>query len=229
MNVLNVNYDNQQTGSNLQETSLSPQMNWNTFGKTGTFPVDGQVYAQPLYVSGVVIAGTKYNVLFVATMHNSVYAFNADTPQSATPLWQVNLGPTIPSGVFNFTDILPEVGILGTPAIDASKQVLYVVADTLPSGEFSNPVFQLHALSLLDGHEMLGGPMQIAASVPGSGAGSNNGNIAFNAFWQLQRPGLILSNGNIYVAFGSHADAGNYQGWILGYNASTLQPYGRFQ
>ena len=94
-------------------------MNWNNFGKVGTFPVDGQVYAQPLYVSGVAIGGAKYNVVYVATMHNSVFAFNADAPQSATPLWQVNLGPIVPSGLFNFTDILPEIGILGTPAIDA--------------------------------------------------------------------------------------------------------------
>jgi uncharacterized protein (TIGR03437 family) len=222
VNVLNVNYDLQQTGANLSETILTPQYNWNAFGKTGTFPVDGEVYAQPLYVSGVAIGGTSYNVLYVATMHNSVYAFNADTPQNTTPLWQVNLGPTVPSGLFNFTDILPEVGILGTPAIDATKQVLYVVADTQPAGELSNPVFQLHALSLLDGHEMYGGPMQITASVPGTGAGSANGTITFDAFWQLQRPGLILNNGTLYIGFGSHSDAGNYQGWILAYNSSTL-------
>jgi uncharacterized protein (TIGR03437 family) len=223
VNVLNVNYDTHQTGANLQETSLTPQMSWSTFGKVGTFPVDGQVFAQPLYVSGVAIGGVTYNVLYVATMHNGIFAFNADTPQTATPLWQVNLGPTVPSGLFNFTDILPEIGILGTPAIDATKQVLYVVADTLPASALGNPVFQLHALSLVDGHEMFGGPVQIAASVPGSGAGSNNGTIAFNAYWQLQRPGLMLANGTLYVAFGSHADAGNYQGWLLAYIPSTLQ------
>ena len=223
VNVLNVNYDQQQTGANLQETTLTPQTNWSSFGKVGTLPVDGQVYAQPLYVSGVAIGGAKYNVLYVATMGNSVFAFNADAPQSTTPLWSVNLGPTIPSGVFNFTDILPEIGILGTPAIDANAQVLYVVADTMPSGILSNPVFQLHALSLIDGHEMFGGPVEIAASVPGTGAGSDSGTIAFDAFWQLQRPGLILANGTLYVAFGSHADTGDYQGWLLAYNASTLQ------
>ncbi len=223
VNVLNVNYDLQQTGANLQETTLTPAMNWSTFGKVGTYPVDGQVFAQPLYVNGVVIGGVKRNLLYVATMGNSVFAFNADDPQSATPFWQVNLGPTVPSGLFNFTDILPEIGILGTPAIDANAQVLYVVADTLPPGALSNPVFQLHALSLVDGHDMFGGPVQIAASVPGTGAGSNNGTIAFNAFWQLQRPGLILANGTLYIAFGSHADTGNYHGWILAYDASTLK------
>jgi uncharacterized protein (TIGR03437 family) len=227
VNVLNVNYDTHQTGANLQETSLTPTINWNNFGKLGTYPVDGQVYAQPLYVSGVAIGGTNYNVVYVATMHNSIFAFNADAPQSATPLWQVNLGPIVPSGLFNFTDILPEIGILGTPAIDATKQVLYVVADTLPS-TVANPVFQLHALSLVDGHEMFGGPVQIAASVPGTGAGSDSGTIAFNAFWQLQRPGLMLANEILYVAFGSHADTGNYQGWMLEYDASTLQQKGVF-
>ncbi len=223
VNVLNVNYDTHQTGANLQETSLTPQMKWSTFGKVGAYPVDGQVYAQPLYVAGVAMGGATYNVLYVATMHNSIYAFNADAPQSANPLWQVNLGPTVPSGLFNFTDILPEVGILGTPAIDANAQVLYVVADTLPSAAAGNPVFQLHALSLVDGHEMFGGPAQIAASVAGSGAGSNNGTIAFDSFWQLQRPGLMLANGELYIGFGSHADTGNYQGWMLEYNPSTLK------
>ncbi len=223
VNVLNVNYDTHQTGANLQETTLAPQTNWKTFGKIGTYPVDGQVYTQPLYVSGVAISGMNYNIVYIATMHNSIFAFNADAPQSATPLWQVNLGPVVPSGLFNFTDILPEIGILGTPAIDAAKQVMYVVTDTLPAEPLSNPVFQLHALSLADGHEMFGGPVQIAASVPGNGAGSDNGTIAFNAFWQLQRPGLMLANGMLYIAFGSHADAGYYQGWILAYNAATLQ------
>jgi uncharacterized protein (TIGR03437 family) len=223
INVLNVNYDNQQTGANLQETALSPQTNWSTFGKVGTYPVDGQVYAQPLYVTGVAIGGVKHNVVYVATMHNSVFAFNADTPQSTTPLWQVNLGPAVPSGVFNFTDILPETGILGTPVIDAAKQVLYLVSDTLPAGAFPVPVFQLHALSLVDGHEMYGGPVQIAASVTGAGAGSVTGQLAFDAFQQLQRPGLMLANGKVYIGFGSHSDTGNYHGWMLGYDASTLQ------
>ena len=223
VNVLNVNYDTHQTGANLQETSLTPQTNWSTFGKVGTYPVDGEVYAQPLYVSGVTIAGSQYNVVYVATMHDSIYAFNADDPQNAAPLWQVNLGAAVPSGLFNFTDILPEVGILGTPAIDATNQVLYVVADTLPPGAFSEPVFQLHALSLVDGHEMYGGPVDIGPSVQGTGAGGSNGTIVFDGLWQLQRPGLMLANQNLYVAFGSHADTGNYQGWMIEYDPSTLQ------
>jgi uncharacterized protein (TIGR03437 family) len=223
VNVLNVNYDTHQTGANLQETALTPGMNWSLFGKVGTLPVDGEVYAQPLYVSGVKIGGTSYNVLFAVTMHNSVYAFNADAPQTATPLWQVNLGAAVPSGLFNFTDLLPEIGILSTPAIDATNQVIYVVADTLPPGAFSTPVLQLHALSLVDGHEMYNGPVDIAASVLGTGGGSSNGTIAFDALWQLQRPGLMLANGFLYIAFGSHADTPPYQGWMMEYHASTLK------
>jgi len=132
VNVLNVNYDQAQTGANMQETILTPQTDWTKFGKIGTLPVDGQVYAQPLYVSGVTISGKKANVLYVATMHNSIFAFDADTAQSATPLWQVNFGAPVPIGLFNFTDISPEIGILGTPVIDPGNQILYVVAEVLP-------------------------------------------------------------------------------------------------
>ena len=223
VSVLNVNYDKQQTGANLQETILQPAQNWSTFGKLGTYAVDGQVYAQPLYVPGVSINGHAYNVVYVATMHNSVFAFDADSPQVATPLWQVNLGPPVPSGEYNFNDILPEIGILGTPTIDATNQVLYVVANTLPPGDSSVPIFQLHALSLVDGHELNGGPVQIAATFPGTGAGSSAGSVAFDATQQLQRPGLMLANGTLYIGFGSHADAGNYHGWLMAYDPSTLQ------
>src|SRR5437660_286516 len=171
VNVLTANYDNDRTNANLQETILT-QSNVKTgsFGKIGTFPVDGAIFAQSLYASGVQIAGKgTCNVVFVATMRNSVYAINADTPQSTIPLWQVNLGPAVPSSVLNFTDILPEVGILSTPVIDLSLTTMYVVSDTLESGV---PVFRIHALSLADGHEMMNGPTAVAATVPGKGAGS---------------------------------------------------------
>jgi uncharacterized protein (TIGR03437 family) len=231
VSVLNANYDQQQTGANLQETALQPNLNWSNFGKVGTFAVDGQVYAQPLYVPGVTIGGKKYNVVYVVTMHNSVYAFNADTPQVSKPLWQVNLGPIVPSGLYNLSDITPEIGILGTPVIDAAKQILYVVANTLPPGAKSVPVFHLHALSLVNGrdviraigHELVAAPMLVSGSVPGNGAGSSDGSLPFDAYWHLQRPGLMLSNGTLYVAFGSHADAGGYHGWVMSYDPATLR------
>src|SRR5713226_6947260 len=156
VNVLTANYDNDRTNANLQETILTQaNVNSASFGKIGTFPVDGAIFAQPLYAGGVQSAGKgTLNVVFVATMHNSVYAINADTPQSTIPLWQVNLGPAVSSSVLNFTDVLPEVGILSTPVIDPSRQTMYVVSDTLENGI---PVFRIHALSLADGHEMMNG------------------------------------------------------------------------
>jgi len=222
VNVLTVNYDNSRTNSNLSETTLQPSnVNSERFGKIGAFPVDGQIYAQVLYASGVHIPGKgARNVVFTVTMHNSVYAIDADAPRSLVPFWQVNLGAPVPTSVLNFTDILPEIGILSTPAIDPGRQVMYVVSDTLEGG---GPVFRIHALSLSDGHEMLNGPTVITASVPGTGAGSQNGTLAFDALMQLQRPGLVLANGTVYVAFGSHGDGGNFHGWMIGYDASDLR------
>jgi uncharacterized protein (TIGR03437 family) len=224
VNVLTANYDNLRTDANLQETILKPSnVNQNSFGKLGSFPVDGQIYAQPLYVSGVQIGGKPHNVVYIVTMHNSVYAIDADNPQSTTPLWRLNFGPAVLAGLFNFTDILPEIGILSTPVIDLSRQVIYMVSDTLPSGPAGETLFQLHALSLVDGHEMLNGPVTITASVPGTGVGTSSGSIVFDPSQQLQRPGLALANGTVYVAFGSHGDSGAYHGWLFSYDASNIQ------
>lgn len=222
INVLTANYDSYRSNSNLTETRLNPQtVNSASFGKLGSFPVDGLIYAQPLYVMGVNIEGAgSRNVVYVATMHNSVYAIDADAPQSTTPLWAVNLGPSILSAVFNFTDILPEVGILSTPVIDPARGVIYVVSATL---ENPTPVFRLHALALSNGSEQLNGPVRIMASVYGSGQGSNQGVLAFDPSMQLQRPGLALTNGRLYISFGSHADMGTWHGWLMSYDASDLQ------
>jgi hypothetical protein len=207
VSVLTANYDNSRTNANLNETVLNTSnVNPRAFGKIGSFPVDGQIYAQVLYATGVpIVRKGVHNVVFVATMHNSVYAIDADAPGSTVPLWQVNLGPSVPSSVLNFSDILPEVGILSTPVIDLDRLVMYLVSDTL---EGSVPVFRMHALSLSDGHEMLNGPVVIAASVPGVGVGSNNGTLAIDAAIQLQRPVLALMNETIYEELLSPADRG---------------------
>ena len=221
VNVLTGNYDNQRTNANLQETILTPaNVNQYSFGMIGTFPVDGQIYAQPLYASGIQIHSQATNVVYVATMHNSVYAIDADAPQSTVPLWQVNLGPTVPSSLLNFSDIIPETGILSTPVIDLTRKAIYVVAEIL---QYGAPVFQIHALSLADGHEMFSGPAVISATVPGNGADSYFGTLQFDPMMHLQRPALALSNGIVYVGFGSHADGGPYHGWILAFNPSNLQ------
>jgi len=223
VNVLTANYDNQRTNANVHETVLKPSnVNPASFGKIASFPVDGQIYTQPLYAAGVQTLGVKKNVVYVATMHNSVYAIDADAPGTNLPLWQVNLGPSVPSSLLQFDDILPEVGILSTPVIDLSRQVIYVVSDSL-DGTSQMPVFRLHALSLANGHEVMNGPVTIRATVTGSGAASVDGAIAFDAFTQLQRPGLTLANGAVYLAFGSHADCFDFHGWLFAYDSSNLQ------
>ncbi len=223
VNVLTANYDNQRTNANLQETILTPSLvSPATFGKIANLPVDGQIYAQPLYASGIQVAGARHNVVFAATMHNSVYAFDADTAGPSAQLWQVNLGPSVPSAMLNnLQDIVPEIGILSTPVIDLSRQVMYVVSETLDSTQ--TPSFQLHALSIANGHEVMNGPVTITATAQGNGAASNNGMIVFDPTLQLQRPGVTLTNGKVYLAFGSHADYSNFHGWSLSYDATNLQ------
>jgi len=222
-NVVTANYNNLRTNANVTETILTPaNVATGGFAKLGSFNVVGQIYAQPLYVGGVQVLGKGIkNAVFVATMNNNVYAIDADNPTAASPLWQVHLGDPVPAAKFpDFTDIIPEVGILSTPVIDIVRQAIYVVADTLENGA---PVFRLHALSLADGHEILSGPVAIAASVAGAGSGTVNGTVSFDASWQLQRPGLALANDTIYIGFGAHGDQGPYHGWLIAYDAANLQ------
>jgi fibronectin type 3 domain-containing protein len=246
-NVLTYHNDNSSTGQILGETALTPaKVNSTNFGKLFTTYVDGQVYAQPLYMANVNITtgpgpGT-HNVAFVTTEHDDVYAIDADNGQI---LWHdsfvnPNAGVTpVPSPDTNTSDLSPEVGITSTPVIDPSTGTLYLTAKTKEIvGSDSHYIYRLHALSVADGTEKLGGPVVIVdtisndlstytyvsgPSVNGTGDGSINGVVAFNALRQLQRPALTLANGAVYLGFGSHGDNGPYHGWILGYSASTLQ------
>ncbi len=223
INITSANYGDARTNANPNESILTQQgVAGGGFGKLGAMAVDGEIYAQPLYVGGVQIPnqGTK-NVVFVATMNNSVYAFDADNPQASSPLWQVNLGPAVTAAAIpDLGDLQMQVGILSTPVIDPNVQVIYVVAETFESGA---PVFRLHALSLLNGQETMNGPVVISASVPGFAQDAVNGVVTFNPYWHLQRPGLALANGMVYICFGSHGDAGAYHGWVMAYQASNLQ------
>lgn len=228
VNVLTYHNDNGRTGQNLNETTLTPDnVNKNTFGKLFTYTVDGYVYAQPLYVSGLSIPGQgTHNVVFVATEHNSVYAFDADSNAGANGglLWQVNLGPSAvtPNPNLPFQAIKPEVGITGTPVIDLASQTLYVDAFTQEGTNFYHYV---HALNLADGSERAFSPALVAASVRGNGAGSVNGVQTFQAVQQLQRSALTLAGGVLYVCFAGFTDTPNtdpYHGWIIGFNPSTL-------
>jgi hypothetical protein len=230
VNVLTYHNDIGRTGQNLAETVLTPaNVNAAGFGKLFTDPVDGAVYAQPLYVSGVAVPGQgTFNLLFVATEHDSVYAFNADVPGPA--LWHdrfINPGAgvtTVSSADLISGAIGPEVGITGTPVIDPRTNTLYVVAFTKEvSGTTTTYVQRLHALDLATGAEKLGGPVVIQASVPGSGQGSSGAMVSFNAFKQNQRPGLLLEGGVVWIAWASFDDHEPYHGWVIGYSAQTLQ------
>ncbi len=224
VNVLTQHNDNARTGANLKETILNTSnVSANQFGKVFSRSVDGQIYAQPLYVSQVSIPGQGVrNVVYVATMHNSVYAFDADDPNASVPLWHINLGSSVPwqDADTPSPDINLEIGITSTPVIDASSQTVYVVAKTKENGRYFQ---RLHALDITSGLEKAGGPVVIEASITGMGDGNENGIVRFDPLKHLNRPALLLLNGVIYIAFGSHADSDPYHGWVLGYSATTLQ------
>jgi hypothetical protein len=217
--------DTSRTGQYLSETILNTSnVNVNTFGKLFSRPVDGQIYAQPLYLPNFPVGGVRRNVVYVATQNNSVYAFDADDPAASSPLWQVNLGTPVPSTDVNPTcaDITPQIGITSTPVIDTSSNTLYVVAKSKNTIDNSYH-FSIHALDLMTGAEKFNGPTEIAAHVPGTGAESAGGTVNLDPLQQLNRPGLLLLNGSVYVAFGSVCEVSPWHGWILGYGASTLQ------
>jgi hypothetical protein len=224
VSVLTQHNDVSRTGANLKETSLNTfNVKVNQFGKLFERLVDGQIYAQPLYVSNLSIPNQgSHNVVYVATMHNSVYAFDADNPNASTPLWQRNLGPSVPPTDLGsgYLDIQIEIGITSTPVIDLSSQTLYCVAKTKENSAYFQ---RLHALDITTGQPKSGSPVVIAASASGTGDGSINGTVSFNPLRHLNRPALLLLNGAIYLAFGSHGDRDPYHAWVLSYNATTLQ------
>jgi hypothetical protein len=222
--------NNHRDGQNLNETILTPDnVNVTQFGKLFSQPVDGYVYAQPLYVPNVSIPGLgTHNVVYVATEHDSVYAFDADnnTGLNADPLWHRSfINPakgitTISSGEVNCTDLVPEIGITSTPVIDTNTQTIFVLVRTK---EFGNFVQRLHALNITNGAEQPNSPVVIRAQVKGTGDGSVNGVITFDTLTQAQRPGLLLVNGTVFIAWASHCDNGPYHGWVMGYDDTTLQ------
>jgi hypothetical protein len=223
VNVLTQHNDNARTGANLSETLLTTSNVSSTqFGKLWAYPVLGQVYAQPLIAQGVVIGGVTRNVVYIATMRNNVYAFDADS-SSGTPLWSVNLGPSVPlpapglgtgGPCGNYQDIQTEIGVMSTPVIDLPSRTIYVEAKTRESGVY---IDRLHALDMTTGAEKLGGPVTITASVSGT-----QGARIFDSLRANQRPALLLNSGRVYVAFASYCDAPPYYGWLFAYSASNL-------
>ncbi|HEY0756240.1 MAG TPA: hypothetical protein VGD98_19950 [Ktedonobacteraceae bacterium] len=229
--VVTYKNDTWRTGQNAQESILTTlNVNTNSFGKRMSYPVDGRVYAQPLFVPNLHIHGTLVNVVFVATEHDSVYAFDADAVGDPRPLWQTSfIAPP---------DIVPEshddiycsdiggvdVGITGTPVISLPTHTLYVVAATKEHGQ---DITRLHALDITTGREQAHSPVTITASFPGAGYSppyhSVNGMISFNTRRANQRAALLLLHQQVYIAWGSNCDNPPYYGWLMQYDASTLQ------
>jgi PQQ-like domain len=215
--------DNGRTGQNLNETILTSQnVNVNKFGKIFSYPVDGQVYTQPLYVPNVSIPNLGvHNVVYIATENDSVYAFDADG-LSPYLLWKVNFSnpaqgiTTLNCISLGFEcNVWPNTGITGTPVIDPTTNTMYLMARTQEPGNSS--MQRLHALDITSGAEKFGGPVAISGTVKGTGSGSSHGQIPFSTLHDNHRP-MLLANGNIYMAW-----AGQAHGWVMAYNATTLK------
>lgn len=217
--------DDGRTGQNLSETVLTTgNVNANQFGKILSYPVDGQIYAEPLYVQGVNIPGQgAHNVVYVVTENDTAYAFDADGIGSAA-LWQVSF-LTNGAQTLNTTDIggcnniSPQVGITSTPVIDPQTNTIYVLARTkVVTGGVASYFQTLHALDITTGLETSGSPVVIQVSV-----NTANGPLAFNPQTQNQRAGLFIDNGVVYISWASHCDIQPFHGWIMGYDENSLQ------
>jgi hypothetical protein len=219
--------DNARTGVNAKETTLKPSnVNKGQFGKLFSYTLDDQTYSQPLYMPDLTMAvdGRKHNVVFVTTVNNSVYAWDADskTANGGHALWHVNLTPSdgrppnvqdmdaIGACGGNYHDFAGNFGIVGTPVIDTRQKVMYLVVRAVESGSF---IQRLHALDIQNGKDISGSPKEISASYDA---------ILFDPQLQNQRAALALTNGVIYIAWSSHCDNGDYHGWVTGYRTTDL-------
>lgn len=240
VNVLTERYDQSRLGANLTETQLTTSnVNVNSFGKLWSYSVSGSVYAQSLYVRNVAIAGNgTHNVLYIATMNDMVYAFDADS-NSNVPLLSLDLTQEVagstPVPVTDIVgpglNIVGNIGITGTPHIDPVTNTMYLVARTKEPGSNCGSVNgnycqRLHALDITNFTEKFGGPVVIQGSVPGTGNGSQSGTLVFDPKIHNQRSSLALANGQIFIGWASHEDQNPYHGWVMSYNASTLKQTG---
>ncbi|MGH9545847.1 MAG: hypothetical protein ACRD23_11600 [Terriglobales bacterium] len=219
-------------GTNVQEFALTTSnVKTGTFGKIFSCALDGAAYAQPLWMPSVNVGGTRRNIVVVATQHDSAYAFDADT-SPCLQLWHVNLLDSahggaaqeipVPGGDVGtgFMTLQPEIGVTGTPVIDPASKTLYLVSKSEgPPGTFHQ---RLHGLDVATGGEKFGGPVNISASVAGTGDGASGGSVAFNPRTELQRTALALVNGVVYITWASHEDKDPYHGWVIGYAGDTL-------
>ena len=209
VDVLTNHNDNFRTGANLKERVLTPaNVNRAQFGMLFKRVLDDQLYTQPLIATNVTVGGGAHDVVYVTTVNNSVYAFDANDPDATQPLWHVNFGTpaNLHSAGFGCLDINGQMGIIGTPVIDRTRSALYVVALTRAGAGFTQ---RLHALDLATGADLPESPVVIRAP-------------QFDALLQNQRPALLLANNMVYVAYASHCDKDPYHGFIMAYDARTL-------
>ncbi len=237
VSILTQRSDNARSGTNFSETALNTKTvdaKSKSFGKLFSIAVDGNVFAQPLIASNLEFkSGPIRDVLYVATEKNNVYALDAN---SGEQIWARNLGLSMPAlditnfgrgplqlgNSWDYRDLYPDIGITSTPVIDISSGTIFVVAKT-KEGTAATPEYhyRLHAIDMRTG-TALQAPVEIQGSVPGSAIDAKDHRIVFNSFLQLNRPGLLLIDGNLYIAFGSHGDAGAFHGWIFGYKSSAI-------
>ena len=215
VDVLTQHNDNARTGANLRETLLTPEnVNKDRFGMLFKRTVDDQLYTQPLVATGVEVDGGTRDLVYVTTVNNSVYAFDANDRGATEPVWHVNFGTpaSLHDADFGCLDINGKMGIIGTPVIDKARGAIYVVALTR-AGALAGPgtgfIQRLHALDLATGADMPGSPVVISAP-------------SFDALMQNQRPALMLANGMVYVGYASHCDKEPYHGFLMAYDARTL-------
>ncbi len=223
-NVMTYHNNNARTGLNAAETTLTlANVNSAQFGKLFVASADGLVDAQPLYLSAVPVQGTNHNLLIVATEHDSVYAFDAD---SGAQMWQIStlLPGETTSDDRGCSQVTPEIGITSTPAISRPKSsngVIFVVAMSKDSS--GNYHQRLHALDAPTGKELYNGPAEISGQYPGTGDNSQNGYVIFDPSQYEERAGILLLNGTVYLSWTSHCDQRPYTGWIMGYGATSLK------
>jgi hypothetical protein len=227
-------YDLTHAGQNTNETLLTPSnVNVNSFGKLFSLRVDSTVYAQPLYVPGLTMKdGQVHNVLFVGTENDSIYAFDADSNggANAKPIWQISLLTSAYGAGAGATavdwhdsgspDVAPTVGITGTPTINLATNTMYVVGATKENGVYYS---RLHAINIINGTEQPNSPVDITASVAGTGNGSSGGMLAFDPLWENQRTAINYYKGYVYFGYGAHGDNGPWHGWLFAYDATTLK------
>ena len=212
-------FDNTRTSWNPQERILTPANVAADFAKLGTYPVDGFVYAQPLYIPAIATSGVQHDLLIVATVNNSVYAFDANS-LSTTPVWKNAIGGPTTTECLNFYGGGVNVGIQSTPVADVANNHLFVVVGN------SDPNWLLYELNLSTG--ALIDSTTVSGSVPGTGSGSSSGTLSFSPSEHDQRPGLTLANGNVYVAFAGYCDETPWHGWVFAYSASSLSQVALF-